>query len=553
MKQWMVGSVRTPLLVLFASVGLVLLIVCVNVANLLLARITARSRELAIRSALGASQTRLVRQLLTESCALAFVGGALGSWIAALGTRAALQLLPTTLPRAEEVGVDARVLMFTAVISAVTGVLVGLAPTLRMGAANLQGGLKETGQSMGGGRHRIQGVFVVAEIAMALVLLSGAGLMIRTLQSLWAIDPGFDAENVLTVGVSLPPSMMTASPAAIRAAFREFDDKVGTIPGVQAVSQTWGALPMVGEDDQTFWLEGENKPTSQNDMKWTIDYIVEPGYLEAMGLRLKRGRFLNSRDDEKAPRVIVVDDVFAKTYLPGQDPIGKRIRSNNFEGTAEIVGVVGHVRQWGLDLDDTQKLRAQMYLPCFQMSDGFLGMTPSGSTAVVRTNGMVTLEEIQNSVQQISHEHILFAPQTMRQIISDSLARRRFMMILLGAFAGLALLLAIVGIYGVMSYMVGLRTHEIGVRIALGARRGNILLLVLRDAGTLTAQGVALGLGAAFALTRLIAKLLYGVGPADPLTFTIVPAILVCVSLLASYLPARRAAAVDPMRALRSE
>jgi predicted permease len=525
----------------------------VNVANLLLARMTARSRELAIRSALGASQTRLVRQLLTESCALAFGGGAVGLWIAALGTRGALQLLPATLPRAEEVGLDARVLIFTAVISAVTGVLVGLAPALRTGGVNLQRGLKETGQSTGASRHRIQGLFIVAEIAMALLLLSGAGLMIRTLQSLWAIDPGFDAENVLTVGVSLPPSMMKASPAAIRAAFREFDDKVAAVPGVQAVSQTWGALPMVGDDEQTFWLEGENKPASQNDMKWALDYIVEPGYLQAMGLRLQRGRFLTSRDDEKAPRVIVVDDVFAKTYLPGQDPIGKRIRSNNFEDTAEIVGVVGHVRQWGLDLDDTQKLRAQMYLPCFQISDAFLGMTPSGSTAILRTNGTVTLEQIRNSVQQISHEHILFAPQTMRQIISDSLARRRFMMILLGTFAGLALVLAIVGIYGVMSYMVGLRTHEIGVRIALGAPRGNILLLVLRDAGALTVQGVALGLIAAFALTRLIAKLLYGVGPADPLTFTVVPAILVCVALLASYLPARRAAAVDPMRALRSE
>ena len=553
MKQWMVGSVRTPLLVLFASVGLVLLIVCVNVASLLLARFTARWRELAIRSALGASQARLVRQLLTESVALAFTGGALGLGIAALGTQAGLRMLPTALPRAEEVGIDARVLIFTIVISALAGILIGSAPVLKMGTNSLLGGLKEASPGAAGSRHRIQGLFVVAEIAMALVLLSGAGLMIRTLQSLWAVDPGFDAENVLTVGVSLPPSMMTATPEAIRAAFRELDEKVGATPGVQAVSQTWGALPFSGDDEQTFWLANENKPASENDMKWAIDYIVEPAYLEAMGLRLRQGRFFTSLDDEKAPRVIVVDDVFAQTYFPGQDPLHQRIRSNNFEGTAEIVGVVGHVRQWGLDSDDTQKLRAQMYLPCFQMSAAFLGMTPSGSTAIVRTNGAVTVEQIRSSVQQISNEHVLFAPQTMRQIISDSLARRRFMMMLLGTFAALALLLAVIGIYGVMSYMVGLRTHEIGVRIALGARRGNILLLVLRDAGTLTLQGLALGLIAALALTRLIAKLLYGVGPSDLLTFTIVPAILVGVALLASYLPARRAAAIDPMRALRSE
>jgi predicted permease len=553
MKQWMVGSVRTPLLVLFASVGLVLLIVCVNVASLLLARFTARWRELAIRSALGASQARLVRQLLTETVALAFVGGALGLFIAAVGTQAGLRMLPTTLPRAEEVGIDGRVLIFTLFISALTGILIGSAPMLKMGANNLLAGLKEASPGAAGSRHRIQGLFVVAEIAMALVLLSGAGLMIRTLQSLWAVDPGFDAENVLTVGVSLPPSMMTAPPEAVRAAFRQFDEKVAAIPGVQAISQTWGALPLSGDDEQTFWLDSEPKPANEKDMKWTIDYIVEPAYLQAMGLRLQQGRFFTPRDDEKAPRVIVVDDVFAKTYFPGQDPIGKRIRSDNFEGASEIVGVVGHVRQWGLDLDDTQKLRAQMYLPCFQMSDAFLAMTPSGSTAIVRTNGAVTLEQIRSSAQQLSNEHVLFAPQTMRQIISDSLARRRFMMILLGAFAGLALVLAIIGIYGVMSYIVGLRTHEIGIRMALGARRGNILLLVLRDAGFLTLQGVALGLVAAVALTRLIAKLLYGVGPSDPLTFTIVPAMLLCVALLASYLPARRAAGVDPMRALRSE
>jgi len=290
-------------------------------------------------------------------------------------------------------------------------------------------------------------------------------------------------------------------------------------------------------------------------MKWAIDYIVEPGYVNAMGLRLKGGRFFDPRDDQHAPRVIVVDDVFAKTYFPGQDAIGKRIRSNNFQGTAEIVGVVGHVRQWGLDLDDTEKLRAQMYLPCTQMSDAFLGMTPSGSTMIVRSRSErpVTLETIRAAVQQISNQHILFSPQTMREIISDSLARRRFMMVLLGVFAASALLLAIIGMYGVLSYIVGLRTHEIGVRIALGARRGDILRLILGGAGALTAVGVTLGLVAAFGLTRLMGSLLYGVEPLDPVTFAIVPGLVIAVTLLASYIPARRAATVDPMSALRSE
>jgi len=556
MKQWMVGGIRTSLLLLFAAVSVVLLIVCVNVANLLLARCTARSREFAIRTALGASDKRLVQQLLTESLVFAALGGGLGLLLAAWGTQAALAALPTTLPRAEDVALDTRVLLFTIAISGLVGILVGLAPALKARTSNLQNGLKDGGLgAIRSGRHQVQRILVVSEIAMSLVLLAAAGLMIRTLQSLWSVDPGFDAKNVLTVGVSLPPQMMTAPADAVRNAFLELNEKVGSVPGVQAVSQSWGALPMGGDDEQTFWLEGENKPASENDMKWAIDYIVEPGYLNAMGLRLKGGRFFDPRDDQHAPRVIVVDDVFAKTYFPGQDVIGKRIRSNNFQGTAEIVGVVAHVRQWGLDLDDTEKLRAQMYLPCAQMSDAFVGMTPSGSTMIVRSQSErpVTLETIRAAVQQISNQHILFSPQTMREIISDSLARRRFMMVLLGVFAASALLLAIIGIYGVLSYIVGLRTHEIGVRIALGARRGDILRLILGGAGALTAVGVTLGLVAAFGLTRLMGSLLYGVEPLDPVTFAIVPGLVIAVTLLASYIPARRAATVDPMSALRSE
>jgi predicted permease len=555
LKQWMVGEVRPLLLVLLASVGFVLLIACVNVANLLLARSTARTREFAIRAALGASRQRVLRQLLTESVVLALAGGAFGLLLAAWGTRAALGILPTALPRAEEIGLDPRVLLFTLTISLLAGVLFGLAPALKMSPSNQQETLKEGGRGVSGTRHRVQSVFVVAEMAMALVLLAGAGLMIRSMMRLWSLDPGFNPQNVLTVGFSLPPSMMTASPDAIRAAFREFNNKVASIPGVQAVSQTWGAFPMNGDDEQTFWFEGAPKPASENDMNWAIDYIVEPGYLKAMGIPLQRGRFFTDQDNEHSPRVIVIDDVFARKFFPNQYPIGRRIQSNNFAGPAQIVGVVGHVKQWGLDLDDTEKLRAQFYIPCMQMSDTFIAMQPSGSAMIVRSDnaGAGLLDSIRNVSQQISSAQVIFGAQSMEAVIADSLAGRRFSMILFGAFAILALLLASVGIYGVISYVVGQRTHEIGIRMALGACRSDILRLILRGAGKLTLIGIAVGLISALILTRLMARLLYGIGPSDPLTFIAVPVILISVALLACYLPARRATRVDPMVALRYE
>ncbi len=555
LKRWVVGGVRPLLLVLLASVGFVLLIACVNVANLLLARSTGRTREFAIRAALGASQSRVLRQLLTESVVLALAGGALGLLLAAWGTRAALGVLPTALPRAEEIGLDTRVLLFTLAISLLAGVLFGLAPALKMSPANLQDTLKESGRGASGTRHRVQGIFVVVEMAMALVLLTGAGLMIRSLTRLWNVDPGFNPRNVLTVGLSLPPTMMTASPDAIRAAFRELNNKVASIPGVEAVSQAWGAIPMGGDDEQTFWFEDQPKPANENDMNWAIDYIVEPGYLKTMGIRLQRGRFFTDQDNEHSPRVMVVDDVFARKFFPHQDPIGKRILSNYFAGSAQIVGVVAHVKQWGLDTDDTEKLRTQFYIPCMQMPDSFVSMSPSGSAMLVRSAqaGTSLLDSIRHATQQISNEIVIFGPQSMDDVIASSLAERRFSMILLVVFATLALLLASVGIYGVISYVVGQRTHEIGIRMALGARRLDILRLVLNGAGRLAAIGIAVGMVSALGLTRLMANLLYGVGPSDPLTFVAVPAILISVALVASYLPARRATKVDPMIALHYE
>jgi len=555
LKEQMVGHVRPLLLVLLAAVGFVLLIACVNVANLLLARATGRTREFAVRAALGASQGRVVRQLLTESVLLALAGGGLGLLLAAWGTRAALGVLPAALPRAEQVGLDPQVLFFTVGISLLVGVLFGLTPALKTSQPDLHETLKQGGRGASGTRHRAQGVFVVVELALALVLLIGAGLTIRSLTKLWSVDPGFSPHNVLTFGLSLPPSMMSATHDSIRSAFRDFDARLAAVPGVQAVSQTWGAIPLSGDDEQLFWLDGQPKPTHENEMNWAIDYIVEPDYLKAMGIPLLRGRFFTPQDNEHSPLVVVIDEVFAQKYFLNQNPVGQRIHVNRFAQPAEIVGVVGHVNQWGLGRDDQQSLRSGLYIPCMQMPDDFIAMTPSGSAVIVRAGNASVglLDSIRHINAQMSSQQVIFGAQTMDSLIADSVARQRFSMILLVVFAALALLLAAVGIYGVVSYVVGQRGHEIGLRMALGAQPQDILRLILGRGGKLAGFGVALGLAAALGLTRLMASLLYGVGAKDPLTFAGVAVLLTLVALAACYVPARRATKVDPVVALRYE
>jgi predicted permease len=555
LKQDMVGAVRPFLLLLLAAVCFVLLIACANVANLLLARSTARTREFAIRAALGARQGRLIRQLLTESILLGIAGGGFGLLLAAWGTHAALQNLPITMPRAAGIGLNARVLIFTMAISVAAGILFGLAPAPRTLKPVLHETLKESERGGSGTRHRAQSVFVVVEIAMALVLLISAGLMIRTLGRLWSVHPGFRPENVLTFGISLPPSMINAPPDAIRAAFRNLDDKLRSTPGVQAISLTWAALPMGGDDEQLFWLDGQPKPQTQNEMNWAVKYVVEPDYLKVMEIPLQRGRFFTPQDNEHAPLVAVVDDVFARKYFGNEDPIGKRINMENVDEKAEIVGVVGHVNQWGLASDAQNPLRAQTYLPCMQMPDGFISMTPSGSGIILRSSGAAPalLEAIRHTSEQMSSQQVISGAQTMDEIIASSIADRQFSMILLGGFAALALLLSSVGIYGVISYVVGQRTHEIGIRIALGAQRNDVLRLVLGGGTRLALTGVGIGIVAALGLTRLMANLLYGVSATDPLTFAGVALVLTLVALAACYIPARRAMRVDPLVALRYE
>ena len=555
LRRSMVGEIQPTLLMLFAAVGFVLLIACVNVANLLLARSTGRTREFAVRVALGAPRSRVVRQLLTECILISMIGGALGLLLALWGTRAALGILPQALPRAEQVGLDSHVLLFTAGISLLAGILFGLAPALKTSRTNLNETLKQGARGTTGSRRGAQTVFVVAEMALALVLLSGAGLMARSLAHLWRTDPGFDPHNAMTFGLSLPPSMMSAKPETIRASIREFDRKIAALPGVAGVSQTWGAVPLEWDDEQLFWLEGQAKPTSQNDMNWALNYIVEADYLRVMGIPLRQGRFFTPQDNEHSPLVIAVDDVFAQKYFPNENPVGKRINIDNFNQPAEIVGLVGHVKQWGLDSDDSESLRAQIYIPCMQMPDPFIAMTPSGGQVVVRSTGAVPdlYASIRRANAEMSGEQVLFGAQTLQQVISDSLAPRRFSAILLGTFAGLALLLASIGIYGVISYVVGQRSNEIGIRMALGAKSRDILRLVLADGGKLVLLGIGIGLAAAVGLTQLIKSFLYGVDAADPLTFAAVAVLLSLVALAACYVPARRAARVDPVIALRYE
>jgi len=553
LKELLIGDVRPILWMLLGAVGFVLLIACVNVSNLLLARATGRTREFAIRSALGAGQWRLLRQSLTESILLALAGGGLGLLLAALGTRAALNVLPTGLPRADEVGLDARVLIFTAAVSLLTGVLAGLAPALKTRQWRLSETLKESGRGAGGGRHRAQGLLVAVEVSLALVLLIGAGLMIRSLSALWDVDPGFRSDNVLTFALSFPPSMRTASADAKRASLRDLSDRLNSMPGVKAASFLTGASPMQGQESVFFWLDGQPKPASTSEMNQALVYRVEPGYLTAMGIPLKQGRFFTGQDELQTQPVVVIDEVCARQYFPSADPLGKRINLGDNRGPSEIVGVVGHVMQSGLDSDDRQLLRAQLYLPFRQFGWN------SEVGVVVRAEGVggkaepALLNSIRRVVQNQHSQNVVYNAQTMNEVIADSLSRRRFAMILLNAFAVVALVLSGIGLYGVISYLVGQHTQEIGIRLALGAQRKNVLLLVLSQGMKMTLGGVALGLLASLGLTRLLTKMVYGVSTTDPATFAVIAALLIFVALLACLIPARRATRVDPLVALRYE
>jgi predicted permease len=554
MKQDMVGNVQPFLVVLLAAVGFLLLIACANVANLLLARSMGRAREFAIRASLGASHIRVIRQLLTESGLLAGLGGALGLLLAFFGTKAVLGTLPKALPRASEVSLDSRVLLFTLGVSLLAGILYGLAPALKISRMELQEILKESGRGSSGSRHRLQGLFVAVEVAMALVLLVGAGLMLRTLAALWRVNPGFNPSHAITFDLSLPSAATTTS-AETRARLREFDAKMRAIPGVEAVSVTLGSRPMIHISTLPFWIEGEPKPATIQDMHQAMFYLVEAGFQKAMGITLERGRFITPQDNENSPVVIDIDDVFARTYFPHQNPIGKHVNLALFNGRAEIVGVVGHVKQWGLDADPKSAIEAQFEYPFMQLPEKLMPLVADAVAVVIRTKGDPTavMGPVRSAVAEIDPREVVYAVQTMDAVVASSFAARRFSMILLGVFAALALVLACFGIYGVISYLVGQRTHEIGVRMTLGAQRSDVLQMVLRNGAKMALIGVACGVVIALALTRLMAKVLFGVTAQDPLTFASVAILLLLVALAACYFPARRATRVDPVIALRHE
>ena len=553
LKQFIVGDVSATLLLLWGAVGLVLLIACANVANLLLARAAGRAREFAIRLALGAGRSRLVMQLLGENVLLALAGGLLGLALAEWGVRPMLAILPGSLPRSENIGVNAPVLLFTFGVSLAVGILFGLAPALKSSKTELEASLKEGSRGSTSAHHRVQSSLVVAQIALTLVLLAGAGLLFRTIRSLWAVNPGFDLQHLVAfrVGLSFSPNEPAAS---IRTAYRQLIGRIDRIPGVQAVDFT-DAVPLSGEGGtMPFWI-GSNRPASLQAAPRLSMILAGPDYLRTMGIALRRGRFFTLEDTVESPCVMVIDTAFAAKDFAGKDPIGQTLSAGFTPvGPCRIVGVADHVRQWGLD-DPGPSIQAQAYFPLYQDPDRWVPINFPDTTIMVRTalDTAALILSIKKAVYGTGGEQPVYDVRTMQEIASESMAPQRFPMILLAAFSVLALLLASVGIYGMISYSVTQRVHEIGIRMALGAERGNVQRMVLRQATSVALLGVAIGLAAALALTRLLGSLLFGVSAHDALTLGGITVLLILVALAASYIPARRATEVDPMVALRYE
>jgi putative ABC transport system permease protein len=538
-----VGELRPALMLLLGAVFLVLLIACVNVANLLLARGAARQKEIAVRLALGARRGRLVRQLLTESVMLSLAGGLLGILLAYAGVKGLLAVVPANLPRLEEIRIDGGVLWFSLALSLLTGLAFGLLPALRTVAADLHDPLKEGSRGNTASHPGLRNSLVVAEVAMALVLLVGAGLLLRSFYRVLAADPGVRPEGVLTAAVPLPQARFDDHAKRANLA-REVLTRARAIPGVESAALT---LPLLGGWQSGFSVEGRPEPPPGQRPSADIAR-VSPDYFRALGVRVLAGRVFEERDAESAPRVCVVDESFARTHWPGEDPLGRRVRfggpDDSEEPWIEVVGVVAHVKNYGVD----EPSRVELYLPYLQNS-------VAGFTVVLKTGGdpASLAAPLRAAVRGADPELPAYAVRTLGEILTERTAERRLAAVLIGTFAGLALLLAAVGIYGVMSYTVTQRTPEIGVRMALGAEQTDILRMVVRQGAVLAGLGVGLGFLAALGLAQVVASLLFETSPRDPQTFTLVPAVLLAVAGLASYLPARRATRVDPMVALRYE
>jgi putative ABC transport system permease protein len=554
-----VGDVRPALLILLGAVGFVLLIACANVANLLLARAATRAKEIAIRRALGAGRWRIIRQLLTESVLLALLGGALGLFLAIWGVDLLVALSPAdSIPRAQEIGLDGRVLGFTLAVSLLTGVLFGLIPALQASKTDLTESLKEGGRSSTEGlrRNRVRSLLVISEIALSLVLLIGAGLMLRSFWRVQEVDPGFNPHNVLTMRISLPAAKY-AQAEQVMNFYQTTIERVKGLPGVQAVGVS-GGIPLSGAPDTSFFVEGRPYPPAGRYPE-AFYYTVSPEYFRAMGIRLLKGRYFTEQDAKDSPKVTIIDENLARGLFAGQDPIGKHLvpPEGGADPPSEIVGVVQHVKHMGLDSDAQSKIQYQFYVPYVQIPEKYLALATRDMYLVARTanasDPLSLAAPVQKEIHEVDKNQPVFNVKTMEQLINESIAPRRFSMFLLSLFALVALVLAAVGIYGVMSYSVSQRTHEIGIRVALGAGKSDVLKLVIKQGLTLALIGVVSGLIGALVVTRVMASMLYGVTATDPLVFAGVALLLALVALLACYIPAHRAMRVDPMIALRYE
>jgi putative ABC transport system permease protein len=548
LHERIVGQSRQSLLVLFAAVSLVLLIACANFANLLLARAAEREREFVIRTALGAGRWRLIRQLLTESVLVSLAGGAIAVLLAIWATSLLVALQPENLPRVQEIGVDGRVLAFTFGVSVLTGIVFGLLPAWTASRSVVGDALKEGGRSAtaGGARQRLRSTFVVVELAIALILLVGAGLLIKTFWILRSVEPGFNSDHLLTMRVELPEARYKEVDKQTR--FRNATlGGINSLPGVQAAMVS--ELPLSGDSlNHDFVIDGR-PPLNPGDEPSLETRSVLGDYFRTMQIPLRLGRDFAPQDfADKAPLVGIANDAMVKQYFANEDPLGKRIRWARDPEVhwITIVGVAGDVKHFGLDLPEQPAL----YSPYTQINPWKRWMTVVART---QSSPEAMAQAVKQEIWKVDSQLPITDVKTMNEVSAASFAARRFNMLLLAIFAGLALVLGAVGIYGVMSYAVTQRTQEIGIRMALGARATDVLTLIIKNGLALTLLGVGIGVAGAFALTRLLTTLLFGVTPTDKPTFVAVSLVLIVVALLACYLPARRATKVDPLEALRYE